>query len=105
MFPLRAGRVGQHGDHCSRTENYSIVAEQLSDTEAHCYSTDSLTTGGGTVDRIRETRRRGRVAAGLSAMEAEFREIDENGSWSAIYQVGPLDKSRWKRGCGRSCHV
>lgn len=26
------------------------------------------------------------VAAGLSAMEAEFREIDENGSWSAIYQ-------------------
>lgn len=28
------------------------------------------------------------VAAGLSAMEAEFREIDENGSWSAIYQVG-----------------
>lgn len=29
------------------------------------------------------------VAAGLSAMEAEFREIDENGSWSAIYQVGP----------------
>lgn len=27
-------------------------------------------------------------AAGLSAMETEFREIDENGSWSAIYQVG-----------------
>lgn len=25
-------------------------------------------------------------------MEAEFREIDENGSWSAIYQVGPLGK-------------
>lgn len=22
-------------------------------------------------------------------MEAEFREIDENGSWNAIYQVGP----------------
>lgn len=29
-------------------------------------------------------------AAGLSAMEAEFREIDENGSWSAVYQVGAL---------------
>lgn len=26
------------------------------------------------------------MAAGLSAMEAEFREIDENGSWNAIYQ-------------------
>ncbi|XP_037333998.2 tyrosine-protein phosphatase non-receptor type 1 [Pungitius pungitius] len=26
------------------------------------------------------------VAAGLSAMEAEFREIDENGSWNAVYQ-------------------
>lgn len=26
------------------------------------------------------------MAAGLSAMEAEFREIDENGSWTAIYQ-------------------
>lgn len=36
------------------------------------------------------------VAAGLSAMEAEFREIDESGSWNAIYQVGPLDSSRWK---------
>lgn len=30
------------------------------------------------------------VAAGLSEMEAEFREIDENGNWSTIYQVGPL---------------
>lgn len=29
------------------------------------------------------------MAAGLSAMEAEFREIDESGSWNAIYQVGP----------------
>lgn len=29
-------------------------------------------------------------------MEAEFREIDESGSWNAIYQVGPLDTSRWK---------
>lgn len=36
------------------------------------------------------------VAAGLSAMEAEFREIDEHGSWSAIYQVGPPSESRWK---------
>lgn len=27
------------------------------------------------------------MAAGLSAMEAEFREIDESGSWNAIYQV------------------
>lgn len=26
------------------------------------------------------------MAAGLSAMEAEFREIDENGRWNAIYQ-------------------
>lgn len=26
------------------------------------------------------------VAAGLSAMEAEFLEIDENGSWGAVYQ-------------------
>lgn len=29
------------------------------------------------------------VAAGLTAMEVEFRDIDENGSWTAIYQVGP----------------
>lgn len=28
------------------------------------------------------------VAAGLSAMEAEFREIDEDGRWGAVYQVG-----------------
>lgn len=35
-------------------------------------------------------------------MEAEFREIDENGSWNAIYQVGPLDKSRWKRAVGEA---
>lgn len=37
------------------------------------------------------------MAAGLSAMEAEFREIDENGSWNAIYQVGARDESRWRR--------
>lgn len=38
------------------------------------------------------------VAAGLSAMEAEFREIDENGSWSAIYQVGPLRQNQGGNG-------
>lgn len=32
------------------------------------------------------------VAAGLSAMEAEFLDVDKNGRWSAVYQVG----SRWK---------
>lgn len=36
------------------------------------------------------------VAAGLSAMEAEFREIDEDGRWGAVYQVG-LREQRWKR--------
>lgn len=28
------------------------------------------------------------VAAGLSAMEAEFLEMDGSGRWSAVYQVG-----------------
>lgn len=36
------------------------------------------------------------VAADLSAMEAEFLEIDENGRWSVVYQVGPLPRSKWK---------
>jgi len=44
------------------------------------------------------------VAAGLSAMEAEFREIDENGSWNAIYQVGKTSpaRSRWKWSAGEA---
>lgn len=33
------------------------------------------------------------VAAGLPAMEAEFLEIDENGRWNAVYQVGSLPGS------------
>lgn len=36
------------------------------------------------------------VAADLSAMEAEFLEIDENGRWNVVYQVGPLPGSKWK---------
>lgn len=36
------------------------------------------------------------VAAGLSAMETEFLEIDENGRWNVVYQVGPLPRSVWK---------
>lgn len=43
-----------------------------------------------------EDNKRQIEAAGLSAMEAEFREIDENGSWNAIYQVRALRKLRWK---------
>lgn len=35
-------------------------------------------------------------------MEAEFLEIDENGSWNAIYQVGTLDMSRWKAAMGEA---
>lgn len=35
-------------------------------------------------------------------MEAEFLEIDENGSWNAIYQVGTLDMSRWKSALGEA---
>lgn len=36
------------------------------------------------------------VAADLSAMEAEFLEIDENGRWNVVYQVRPLPGSKWK---------
>lgn len=40
------------------------------------------------------------VAAGLSAMEAEFLEIDENGRWNAVYQVGSLSAGSGSHGEG-----
>lgn len=36
------------------------------------------------------------VSAGLSAMEAEFVEIDKNGRWSAVYQVGTSPRIKVK---------
>ncbi len=73
------------------------MAEQLSATAGRCESTRCLTTGELRLsltgeEEEEEGEEEEGVAAGLSAMEAEFREIDENGSWSAIYQVGPLGK-------------
>lgn len=73
------------------------MAEQLSASAGHWHGTISFIAGELRCVRIFGEEDEG-VAAGLSEMEAEFREIDENGSWSAIYQVGPLGENQGGNG-------
>lgn len=77
MFPPRAGRERCHGDRSPRdgeSRNSAILSIRR---ELRLSMSGDGEEG---------------VAAGLSAMEAEFLEIDRNGRWSAVYQVGPLPR-------------
>lgn len=81
VFPPRAGREWCYGDRSPRngeSRNSAILSIRRQLRLSMFRDGEEGVAAG--------------VAAGLSAMEDEFLQIDENGRWSAVYQVGPLPK-------------